>query len=283
MVQSETRRAQALGHPRVHVGSRKIARSDWGSRRATEFFFLLLQHPQGLTKEQIVETLFPESDGPSGDGLFHSTLYRCRQALGKEVIVRDDDIYRVANFELWDYDVSEFEALVRRCREAADASAVREAYEAAVRLYRGEYLEGWFCEWCEPTRLRLRQQYAQAGLTMASRYAREGWPEAALELYRRAVEQDYYLEAAHRGIVDTLLVLGDRLAAMRHYLDLTERLKREVPPAERSEIPDLVDEIMGRSLSALLGERSVSAAGVGDQPAVSSARAAAIDFSLDDA
>ena len=279
MVLSAARRAQALGHPCVHVGARKIARSDWGSRRATELFFLLLQRPEGLTKEQIVETLFPECDGPSGDGLFHSTLYRCRQALGKEAVARDEDVYQVTDFELWDYDVSEFEGKVRRARETADQSRAQQLYAEALDLYRGEYLEGWFCEWSEPTRLRLRQLYTQAMLTRAHWYARGGSPEIALELYRKAVEQDYYLEAAHKGIVDTLLTLGDRLAAMRHYLDLVERLKRDVPTAERSEIPGLVEEIMERPLSALLGAGSASGDEIRDQGPASSAGAPGIDYS----
>src|SRR4030042_4500658 len=258
VVQSPTRRAQALGHPCVHLGPRKIARSDWGSRRATELFFLLLEHPEGLTKEQIVETLFPECDGPSGDGLFHSTLYRCRQALGKEAIFWDDDIYQIADFRLWDYDVAAFEAVVKRARETPDQRMAQELYAEAVGLYRGEYLEGWFSEGCEPTRVRLRHLYTGAALTRAHWYAGQGAPEVALELYRKAIDQDYYLEAAHRGIVDALLALGDRLAAMRHYLDLVGRLKQDVPPAERSEIPALVEEILERSLSDLIGAGSVS-------------------------
>ncbi len=253
-----TREAKALGHPCVHVGSRKIARSDWGSRRATELFFLLLEHPEGLTREQIVETLFPECDGPSGEGLFHSTLYRCRQALGKETVVWDDDIYHIAELPSWSYDVADFEALVKRARETPDRKVAQELYAEAAGLYRGEYLEGWFSEWCEPTRLRLRQLYTGAALSRARWYADQGSPEMALELFREAIGQDYYLEAAHRGIVEALLALGDRLAAMRHYLDLVERLKRDVPPTDRSEIPGLVEEIVGRSLSALISAGSLA-------------------------
>ena len=260
-MQSATCTAKALGHPRVWIGSRRITSKEWGARRASELFFLLLNHPEGLTKDRIVGGLFPECDETSADGLFHSTLYRCRQAIGKDTILWEDEIYRIADLSSWDYDVAEFEALVKLAKEAAKDSEAQELYERAAQLYEGDYLEGWLSEWCEGTRLRLKQLYTRSVLATAQSYAMRGLHERALELYKVAILKDYYLEAAHKGMVDSLVALGDRLAALRHYLDLVESLKRDVPPQERSAIPDLVEEILGTSLAQLISGSTVAGRG----------------------
>jgi two-component SAPR family response regulator len=254
-MESTTRTAKALGFPHVSISSHRITSTEWGSKRALELFFLLLSHPDGLTKECIGERLFPENDEASRDGLFHSTLYRCRQAVGKSAIVWEDDVYQIGDVSSWSYDVAHFEALLARAGQSDLEDEAQEFYEMAMELYRGDYLQGCLSEWCEPTRERMRRQHLRAVLALAQIHARRGSLEKALELYRLAVENDYYCEAGHRGIADSLLALGDRLAAMRHYRDLVERLEQDVPLQERAEIPELVEDILGVSLRDLMRER----------------------------
>lgn len=245
------RRAKALGHPRVWIEFHSISKKAWGSRRAQELFFLLMDHPAGLTKDRMVASLFPESDEGDTDGLFHSTLYRCRKALGKDAILWEDDVYHIHDIASWSYDVVQFEALVKEARGIGDTKA-EQLYRGALQLYEGDYLEGWPSEWCEPTRLRMTHLYMKAVLGVARSCEDRGWPEKALEFYRLAITKDYYSEPGHRGVADSLLALGDRLGAVRHYLELVDRLKQDVPPEERSEMPALVDDMLGRSLHDLL-------------------------------
>ena len=252
-MQVAPRRAEALGQPRVWIASRGISKKAWGSRRAQELFFLLMNHPAGLTKDQIAHRLFPGMNQEKSEGLFHSTLYRCRKALEVEVVVLEDDVYRVADVVEWKYDVAEFEALVKRARRLREDPREAEGLcHTALQLYEGDYLEGRDSEWCEPIRVRLKQLYLEAVLAVARLAARHGPPEDALEWFRLAIAKDYYCEAAHKGIVDCLLEVGDRLAAVRHHLDLVQRLKQDVPPEERSEIPGVVEDMLGRSLHDLL-------------------------------
>jgi two-component SAPR family response regulator len=254
-MQSTICTAKALGFPRVSVALHRISRKDWGSKRALELFFLLLSHPDGLTKECIGERLFADYDEVGRDGLFHSTLYRCRQAVGKNAVVWEDDVYRVGDASSWSYDVAEFETLVVLAGQSDREDHAQGLYEAALDLYEGDYLEGCQSEWCEAPRERLRRLFLRAVLALAQIHAHRGTSEKALDLYRLAVAKDYYCEEGHRGIVDALLALGDRLAAMRHYLDLVERLQEDLPAEERAEIPELVEDILGVSLRDLMRER----------------------------
>lgn len=248
-----SKRVRALGRPEVWIGSYSVSKKTWGSRRAQELFFLLINYRAGLTKHEIADCLLPETDGDKSEGLFHSTLYRCRRALGKDVIVWEEGIYRVRDLGEWTYDVADFQGLVKRARVMKEQTVEAETiYRHALQLYEGDYLEGWSSEWCEPTREGLRQLYVEAVLALAELCSDRGLLDEALEFYKRGIAKDYYSEAGHKGVIDTLLALGDRLAAMRHYLELVERLKEDVTPEARSEIPTLVDDMLGQSLRSLL-------------------------------
>ncbi len=251
-----SRKAIALGWPQVWLGSKRISRKDWGCRRAEELFFLLMNHPAGLTKDALLEHLFPDAYGDAGDGLFHSTLYRCRKALGREVILWEDGIYSVKDRVRWSYDIVDFEALTQQGRRAAEGAAEAErVYRNAIQLYRGDYLKGWSSEWCEPTRVRLRGLYVEAAVAVGRYCAGRALLKEALDFYQLAIAKDYYSEFAHRGVMDCLLASGDRLAALRHYRELVERLQEDFPPGVGSEISALVEDMLGWSPRSLLSVR----------------------------
>ncbi len=251
------RRVKALGRPGIWIGPSRIPRKAWASRRAQELFFLLMNHPEGLTKGEIVERLFPEADGPESDALFHSTVYRCRGALWKDAVVWDDSGYRISDIAQWQYDVADFEVLASKGRRmTSEPEEAERLYRTALQLYRGDYLEGWGAQWCEPIRERLRQLCVDAVLRVAESCAHRGLPEEALDFYRLAVAKDYYSGVGHKGVIQCLLALGDRLAAIRHYSELVERLQDDVPPETRSEIPLLAEDMLGTSVEGLLSDQT---------------------------
>jgi DNA-binding SARP family transcriptional activator len=246
-------RVKALGRPEVWVGSERVSSKAWGSRRAMEIFLLLIHYPAGLTKDQIVSRLFPEAEHDRGEGLFHTTLYRCRQALGNGVVIWQDLAYRIDDPSRWGYDVADFEALVRRARATRDRAADPDSeYRDAIQLYTGDYLAGFDSDWCEPIRVRLQRLYVEALVAVASGCASRGQVHSAVDLYRQAIEKDHYCEPAHRGLVQSLLAVGDRLAAVRHYRELVERLTDDFEDSATYSVPELAEDLLDWSPECLL-------------------------------
>mgnify|MGYP001031140170 CR=1 FL=1 len=73
--------------------------------------FLFVMHPQGLTRERVMDLLWPEVTPAKGNSLFHSSMYRLRGTLAKDVIVHSRGIYSLNPSLAHFYDVSEFERL----------------------------------------------------------------------------------------------------------------------------------------------------------------------------
>ncbi|MSQ11004.1 MAG: tetratricopeptide repeat protein [Dehalococcoidia bacterium] len=68
--------AFAFGEARVLKDGAVVTSSQWGTAVAREMFFLLLLHPNGLRREQIIASLWPDTALSRATSQFHSTLYR---------------------------------------------------------------------------------------------------------------------------------------------------------------------------------------------------------------
>ncbi|HEX2862959.1 MAG TPA: response regulator [Deinococcales bacterium] len=137
--------ARALGEASVTWAGREVT---WGSKKAAEFFFFLLEHPGGTTTWEAAEALWPEKDEARAASVFHTTLHRLRKTLEPEAVNSANRRYYL-NPEL------SIQFDVRQYLDAAKSAQARQdqgLYDTAIRLYRGPYLAGFDSEWCEERR-----------------------------------------------------------------------------------------------------------------------------------
>ncbi|MGE5374624.1 MAG: tetratricopeptide repeat protein, partial [Bacteroidota bacterium] len=86
---------RAFGRAEVSVSGRVIPMSEWRTKSVRDLFFYFLFRQEALTKEQIGEALWPETDDPQAlKARFKDEIYRLRRAVGRNVIVFDEVYYR---------------------------------------------------------------------------------------------------------------------------------------------------------------------------------------------
>ena len=130
---SDLMQAQAFGAANLYHRGVQVS---WGSRKAAEFFFLLLENPNGLTTWAAAEALWPDKDESKAASVFHTTLHRLRKVLDDDMVYTRNRRYYL-NTELpMSYDVREYMQLVRRAQQ----DNTLETFTTAVELYRGAYL-----------------------------------------------------------------------------------------------------------------------------------------------
>lgn len=239
----------ALGEPRVFRGDSPVDAREWGTARSRELLFYLLANPH-RSKEQIGATFWPELSVAKVRSAFHVTIYRLRRAIGvADAVLYDGDRYYFnQRVDFW-YDVQEFERLLMQADRAAqsDPNAQEALLKQSVALYRGDYLENLPLsgeEWHTAQAEALRRKYVQCLLTLARLAAQRGQHEESLQYYQRLARRDSYLEAAHRGIMQAYVSMGDRNAALRHYSDFRTHLQRELGVAPTKETAGLYEEIL---------------------------------------
>jgi predicted ATPase/DNA-binding SARP family transcriptional activator/Tfp pilus assembly protein PilF len=242
-------RVFALGHARVEKDARPIDSPDL-IQKPRELLYYLLSHPEGRTKEQIGLALWPEASTAQLRSSFHDALYRLRRALGgKEWISFRKGRYAFERSLDYSYDVEDFERKLleaRSERTEEPGRAIRYLQEAAG-LYEGDYLEDLVVEgeWAYVRQEVLRRTFQEALLLLGELLlARERHAEAA-DAYRKAIAQDSFLEGAHRGLMRSHALLGERGRALEHYQTLISILQKELGTVPAPETTALYEELRG--------------------------------------
>ena len=156
--------------------------------------------------------------------------------------------------EVW-LDVGDFErafeaARGERGKGLSDARA--EELRAAVRLYRGDLLEGWYQDWCLFERERLQNMYLlMLDKLMGYCEAHEDY-EAGQHFGDLILRHDRAREGAHRRLMRLHHRAGDRTAALRQYERCVTALREELGVA-----PDRHTAALHREIRADAGQEEL--------------------------
>ncbi|MFN2252200.1 MAG: tetratricopeptide repeat protein [Anaerolineae bacterium] len=235
---------RALGRPMVLVDGRSIQRQQWQTLTARDLFFLLVDRPGGMTRQELMAAFWPESMEVRARSSLHSTLYRIRRALAdKQIVESDFERYFVARSDDLFYDVAELEARLARASAAPSDEERAGELEAAINLVRGEYMEGVLDDWCAARRTEIENRVTDALLSLAETRARlTKWPEA-VDAYQRVLGRDRLREDAHRGLMGAYAASGDRTRALRQFEVFERLLQVELATRPAGETRELYETI----------------------------------------
>lgn len=258
-------RVQLLGCLRVEGEFGTLDRSE--ATRAEEVLcYLLLHRQRHLSREHLAGLLW--ANVPTGQARKHlrQALWQLQsilESIGGEgaagILTTDTDwIGLDRSGDIWlDLDAFEQAFLYVRGRPGQNLVAAQaEALRAAVALYHGDLLEGWYHEWCLADRERYHAMHlSMLDKLMASCEAHQAYEEA-IDFGARIIGIDPARESTHRRLMRLYYLSGDRTASLRQFERCVEALRDElaVRPAKRTETlyhqirADLYDQIAASSL-----------------------------------
>ena len=185
-----------LGRFEVRVDSRPVLDSAWPQKRAADLVKVLaLADRHRLTRDQVVEMLWPRLAADAGAANLHKAASYARRALGeRDAIVVQGGVVALAPGAEVITDVERF--------ERGDDTA-----------YGGDLLpDDAYEQWTQGPRARLRER------RLAVLRSRGLWDEV--------LQEDSADEEAHRALMRRCVESGDRPAAARQFRRLREELSR---------------------------------------------------------
>jgi len=217
----ETGRAASSGDPVASIrlyllGRFEVVRGDvpippqaWRRRRPADLLKLVALTPgRVLSREAVIETLWPGKDPASGANNLHRALYDLRQILGARWVDLDHGKVSLEP-SVW-VDVGAFEAAAARGDPAA--------LESAVALYRGDLApEDLESPWLARRRAELRLRLSEVALPTAEAAAARGEAALAVSLLRRVLDVDPTREEPNALLMRLLAESGRRADALRQY------------------------------------------------------------------
>jgi DNA-binding SARP family transcriptional activator len=219
--------------------------------KVKELFAFLLLHPgRPLSREYLADQLW--SDSASSRKYLRQALWHLQQAL-EGVATTNPSLLRIeadaidvdARADVW-LDVWQFEAAWDRVAEIPGERLAHEdaaTLQAAVLLYDGDLLEGWFQDWCLFERERLQVAYLAMLDKLMSYFESRRAYDAAVTFGERILRCDRAQERAHSRLMRLHYLAGDRTAALRQYDRCAAALLEELDIAPSRETSALRDEI----------------------------------------
>ena len=182
-----------------------------GQRRRLAFLALLAAAGErGLSRDQLLGYLWPESSSETARHSLEQLLYGLRRVLGDAAFAGVNPLR--LNREVVSSDLAEFEGALSR-----------QALADAVALYRGPFLQGFFVNdapefehWMESERARLASLYEGALHQLVGQAQRAGDQSAAVRWSRQLAEADSTSSRYALGLMRALVASGDRGAALQH-------------------------------------------------------------------
>ncbi len=216
--------AYGFGNLRVEMNGREVTDLEWRSEKSKEMFFFFLCNRRPLRKEEIVTALWPDLPDEKTGSLFHSNLYRLRQALYPECVAKDSGRYVLDPQGGFWFDVEEFQEAVKGVEglspESDEAVALMEKARA---LYTGQFASEFYSEWVETQRWQLEEQHMRLLTALASACTERGDYKRSADLCQQIITEDEYNEAAWYRLMSNYVLAGQMEAAAfcyRKYVDI---------------------------------------------------------------
>jgi ATP/maltotriose-dependent transcriptional regulator MalT/DNA-binding SARP family transcriptional activator len=220
-----------FGPPQLQVEGRPVAASIWRAQRAFHLLVFLALHPRGSGKDELLERFWPGRQLAAGRRNFHPTLSYVRSVLPRRrepAILREGEYYRLNPAYPLTCDAWELDRALEEARGASDPSVRRRALERAATVATGPFLEGVYGAWAEELQARTRDRVEKLLVDLGAVCAKAGDHEAALVCFRRAAELDEFREATRLAMIEAMMRLGNRRAALAEYDKLKGLLKAEL-------------------------------------------------------
>ncbi|MGH9756000.1 MAG: BTAD domain-containing putative transcriptional regulator [Blastocatellia bacterium] len=245
-----------LGHVEIFRDpKRPFAADAWTTRRSHDILcFIASRRHRRASKETIIDTFWGEADFDVVAKNFHPTVSHIRKALNSNQPLKQNFLlHRGGDYLLnpdfaYSIDIEEFDRLVTEgesARRARDQDRCVACYEAAIKLYRGEFMNGCYDDWVEEQRSHYHERYLNmleilAGVALGQ----QEWPRA-FQIAYQILHDDPYREDIHCLVMRAQAAQGNRVAVKEQYETLRSLLRKELGIEPASETQKVYRGLIG--------------------------------------
>lgn len=209
-----------------------------GQRQRTVLGLLAVHHPAGLSREALIDSLWPDRPPVTATSLVQAYVSRLRRELDPGRPPRDPRGLLTSAFGRYalqptagQLDLLAFGDLAGRAAEASAAGNPDDAcalYEHALMLWRGDPLEDLVFLRGHPAVVGVGRARAAVVIRYADTAFRAGRADRVLPYLRDLAWRDPLDEAAHAQLMIALAATGQQASALRVYAAIRDRLDRQL-------------------------------------------------------
>lgn len=232
-----------LGIFRLFKQGTEVSDLNWRTAKTRDLLAYLVHVEEPVSKERILEDLWPEDKPDNANAIFHTTLYYLRQFLDK-IGYPNSILYSGKRYQLrpdfFSCDRQKFQNLLSAGLHkniAPEESVIH--LEEAVKLYNGDYLEQLDYLWLIPCQENLRRCYVKARISLAKYYLHIGEDAKAISHLQFAEDVDPLGEEIHTLLMTAYARQGNKPAIKTQYEKFKNLWHKELGLSPSPEIRDL--------------------------------------------
>ncbi|MGD8567236.1 MAG: BTAD domain-containing putative transcriptional regulator [Gammaproteobacteria bacterium] len=210
----------------------------------------------GVSKEKLMEAVWPDADGDMANKSFDTNLYRLRKLLGQEALLLQEGQLTLNPRNVW-IDVWAFERQLSSLEQELstpipDAAQLHQGFQRLRNLYQGDFLQNESTTaWMLGLRERLKLRWLRISKRLVYALGHNGKCEQAIEVYQKMIEIDDLAEEYYRGLMgcyaarqcyaEAIAVYGKCKNMMQTVLNInpspeTERLYAAIKQGDKAQL-----------------------------------------------
>ena len=218
-------RIRMLGDLHIRASDGKL--QSFATRKAELLFAYLILHPRrSFYRDTLVDKFFSDESAQTGRKNLRTIIWQIRSVLepkgipqGTYLKVNNREVGFNANSSYW-LDCQSIENLPH--------ITGKQNLTAALRLYRGDFLEGFSDDWCVSEREHLKMLYLNGVEVLMGQHAQELDWQSAISLGEQLISEDPLKEHIYRRLMRYYYFLGDRPSALIKYQSCVKVLREEL-------------------------------------------------------
>lgn len=205
-------------------------RMKWRTLKALELFACLLHNSgQWMTRDVLLDTIWPLLDAEKAVTHLHTSVYQVRKLLKERgiepTVLFEQESYSLGGPNL-QTDADLFEQKLKEHPVITEHNL--DLMESVAELYRGDYLQEYDYAWAKPRRKRLLEQYVSLMQRISEYDLNAGRNRKALQRLSMLQEKDPYSEEVCCLLLEAYARLNDYVSLRHHYKAFVNGLQLEL-------------------------------------------------------
>ncbi|WP_248547823.1 response regulator [Paenibacillus odorifer] len=217
---------------RFERGGQSLNNLRWRTSKAQELFaFLLHNRNRFVSKDMLIELLWPDFNLKKASTHLYTTIYQVRQCLKQNEV--DLHISNLSGGEGYTLetgsmliDVDKWEQGILSLETISEVNCAE--HQVLFELYSGDYYDDYDYLWAESERQRLRTIWLHHAMGIAQFYIESNRIAEAVTVYQRVVQLQPYFEQGHLGLMKVYDSIGERSAVEEQYKLLKDLFQKEL-------------------------------------------------------
>ncbi len=230
-------RIYCLGKFQLFRGGEKISTESWKSKKAKALFKYLVnsRHKGFISRDILMELLWPEEDPEKSINRLHDALYSLRKIIepgfrggtGTLYLLREGDSYRLSLGEGGGVDVDAFRDEIYTAKNEKDPEKAIMHYLNAEKLYQGDFLEeDLYVEWCAEERAALKEEYLNLLAKIMEYYDKKGDYAKIIEYAGKYLKAEKFTDDIYQQLMILYYQMGNKPMMIKTYERYKENMEK---------------------------------------------------------